>query len=55
MILTFSCLIQVLIKNLKRVLVKSTAVYDALLREGGQEVALPSLESQLIAIGEHGC
>ena len=39
---------------------KSTAVYDALLREGGgggvgQEVAMPPLESQLIAIGEHGC
>ena len=38
----------------KIVLVKSTAVYDALLREGGQEVPMPSLESQLIANGEHG-
>ena len=34
---------------------KSTAVHDALLREGVQEVAMPPLESQLIAIGEHGC
>ena len=44
----------------KRVLAKSTAVYDALLRErggrgGGQEVSVPTLESQLIAIAEHGC
>ena len=39
----------------KRVLVKSTAVYDSLLRERGQEVAMPLIESQLIAIGEHGC
>ena len=37
------------------VFVKSTAVYDALLREGGQEVAMQPLDSQLIAIGEHGC
>ena len=34
---------------------KSTAVYDSLLRERGQEVAMPLIESQLIAIGEHGC
>ena len=27
---------------------KSTAVYDALLTEEGQEVAMPRLESQLI-------
>ena len=40
---------------LKRVLVKSTAVYDSLLREWGQEVALPLIESQLIAVEEHGC
>ena len=40
---------------LKGVYVKSPVVYDALLREGGQEVAMPPLESQLIAIGEHGC
>ena len=33
----------------KRVLVKSTAVYDALLREGGRKTAMPPLESQLIA------
>ena len=39
----------------KRVLVKSTAVYDSLLRELGQEVAMSLTESQLIAIGEHGC
>ena len=40
------------------------AVYDALLREGGgggggggggQEVAMSPIESQLIAVGEHGC
>ena len=35
----------------ERVIVKSTAVYGALLREGVQEVAMPPLESQLIAIG----
>ena len=34
---------------------KSTAVYDTLLREGGQEVAMPLIESQLIALGEDGC
>ena len=39
----------------KRVLVKSTAVYDSLFKEPGQEVAMPLIESQLIAIGEHGC
>ena len=39
----------------KRVLVKSTAVYDSLLRERGQEVTMPLIESPLIAIGEHGC
>ena len=39
----------------KRALVKSTAVYDSLLREWGQEVAMPLIESELIAIGEHGC
>ena len=39
----------------KRVLVKSTAVYESLLREWEQEVAMPLIESQLIAIGEHGC
>ena len=55
MILTFSCLIKVLMQISKRVLVKSTAVYDSLLRERGQEVAMPLIESQLIAIGEHGC
>ena len=55
MILTFSCLIQVLMQISKEVLVKSTAVYDSLLRERGQEVALPLIESQLIAIGGHGC
>ena len=38
----------------KRVLVKSTAVYDSLLREREQEVTMPLIESQLIAIGEHG-
>ena len=27
----------------------------ALLREGGQEVAMPPLDSQLISIREHGC
>ena len=35
MLLTSSCLIQVLMQISKRVHVKSTAVYDALLREGG--------------------
>ena len=55
MILTFSCLIQVLMQISKRDLVKSTAVYDSLLREQGQEVAMPLIESQLIAIGEHCC
>ena len=39
----------------KRVLVKSTAVYDSLLREWAQEVAMLFIESHLIAIGEHGC
>ena len=39
----------------KRVLEKSTAVYDSLLRERGQEVAMPLIKSQLIAIGQHGC
>ena len=34
---------------------KSTAIYDSLLRERGQEEAMPLIESQLIAIGEHGC
>ena len=38
----------------KRVLVKSTAVYGALLREGLQEVAMPPLESQL-AGAARGC
>ena len=55
MISTFSCLIQVLMQISKIVLVKSTAVYDSLLREWGQEVAMPLIESQLIAIGEHDC
>ena len=32
----------------KRVLVKNTAVYDSLLRERGQEVAMPLIESQLM-------
>ena len=41
----------------KRVLVKSTAVYDALLREGagGQEVAMPPLEHGLSQYLETGC
>ena len=53
LILTF--LIQVLMQIPKRVLMKSTAVYDSLLRERAQEVAMPLIESQLIATGEHGC
>ena len=34
----------------KSVLVTSAAVYDSLLRERGQEVTMPLIESQLIAI-----
>ena len=52
---TNRCLIQVLMQISKRVLVKSTAVYDSLLSERGQEGAFPLIESQLIEIGEHGC
>ena len=39
----------------KRVLVKSTAAYDSLLREWGQEVAIPLTKSLLMVIGEHSC